>query len=98
MSLVGQVDWYFQVIVCARDTCGMAIVAAPVAAVASKNLRRPILYLVLLMWVPSLGSVCFVRGWQFVAQRGCRWHNVDRIMLQVTNTSTYHFSLDRARK
>src|SRR6266508_3977739 len=34
MSLVGQVDWYFQVTVCARDTCGMAT-AAPAG-----NLRR----------------------------------------------------------
>jgi hypothetical protein len=28
MSLVGQVDWYLNVAVCARDTCGMATVAA----------------------------------------------------------------------
>ena len=40
MSLVGQVDWYFQVTVCARETCGIAIVAAPVAPAASRNLRR----------------------------------------------------------
>src|SRR5262245_46683733 len=40
MSFVGHVDWYFQVTVCARDTCGIAIVAAPVAPAASKNLRR----------------------------------------------------------
>src|SRR5215211_7654933 len=40
MSLVGQVDWYFQVTVCACDTCGIAIVAAPVAPAASRNLRR----------------------------------------------------------
>jgi hypothetical protein len=38
--LVGQVDWYFQVMVWARETCGIAMVAAPVAPAASKNLRR----------------------------------------------------------
>jgi hypothetical protein len=49
--------------------------------------------------MPSLGFVSFVRDWQF------SWLNEDAvgtmltgIMLQVTNTSTYHFSLDRARK
>src|SRR5438094_1038819 len=40
MSLVGQVDWYFQVTVCARETCGMATAAAPVAPAVSRNLRR----------------------------------------------------------
>src|SRR5215203_963638 len=42
MSLVGHVDWYFQVIVCARETCGMAIVAAPAVPAASRNLRRDV--------------------------------------------------------
>src|SRR5262245_3089739 len=40
MSLVGQVDWYFQVTVCARDTCGIATAAAPVGAAPARNLRR----------------------------------------------------------
>ena len=40
MSLVGQVDWYFQVMVCARETCGIATAAAPVAPAVSMNLRR----------------------------------------------------------
>src|SRR5437667_5458671 len=40
MSLVGQVDWYFQVTVCARETCGMATAAAPVKAAPARNLRR----------------------------------------------------------
>src|SRR5262249_53332239 len=40
MSLVGQVDWYFQVTVCARETCGMATAAAPVMAAPARNLRR----------------------------------------------------------
>ena len=38
MSLVGQVDWYFQVTVCARETCGMAMVAAPATRGAGKKL------------------------------------------------------------
>ena len=44
MSLVGQVDWYFQVTVCARPTCGMATVPTVAAPAASapvfRNLRR----------------------------------------------------------
>src|SRR5262245_11692804 len=40
MSLVGHVDWYFHVTVCARETWGIATVAAPVAPAASMNLRR----------------------------------------------------------
>src|SRR5262245_2402898 len=42
MSLVGQVDWYFQVTVWARETCGMATAAAPVAPAARMNLRRDV--------------------------------------------------------
>ncbi len=42
MSLVGQVDWNFQVTVCARDTCGIATAAAPVSAAPARNLRREV--------------------------------------------------------
>src|SRR2546428_548112 len=37
---IGQVDMYFQVTVCARETCGMAIAAAQVAPAVRTNLRR----------------------------------------------------------
>src|SRR5262245_47956099 len=44
MSLVGQVDWYFQVTVCARETCGIATVAVAAAPAAKapdfSNFRR----------------------------------------------------------
>src|SRR6266540_3277508 len=55
MSLLGQVDWYFQVIVCAHETCGMASVAAPVAPAASRNLRRDVSHLRAVMLVMLLG-------------------------------------------
>src|SRR5262245_21822915 len=59
MSLVGQVEWYFQVTVCARETCGMATAAAPVMAAPATNLRRVVDLDMrdgwTLMGIPSLG-------------------------------------------
>jgi hypothetical protein len=40
VALVGQVDWNFQVTVCARLTCGMAIAPAPARPATLRKLRR----------------------------------------------------------
>ena len=40
MSVAGHEVCIFRVVVCARETCGIAMVAAPVAPAASRNLRR----------------------------------------------------------
>src|SRR6185295_10122541 len=54
MSLVGQVDWYFHVTVCARETCGIATVAVAAAPAARapdfKNFRREKDCASLLIW------------------------------------------------
>src|SRR5262245_1737857 len=54
MSLVGQVDWYFQVTVCARETCGMATVAVAAAPAAKapdfRNFRREKACAFVLIW------------------------------------------------
>src|SRR4051794_25779138 len=39
ISFIGQVDWYFQIMVCARDTCGMAT-PAPMKPAPARKLRR----------------------------------------------------------
>src|SRR5438105_8357892 len=66
MSLVGQVDWYFQVTVCARETCGMAIAAAPVAPAVRTNLRRVVDLEVADLLVDM--GVALPGGWNWLVQ------------------------------
>src|SRR5713101_6048542 len=84
MSLVGQVDWYFQVTVCARETCGMATAAAPVMAAPARNLRRVAHLGVsdcsVLMGIALLGSLWFPGG---ILGAACDMNRPDRFPIPV---------------